>query len=304
LNKKTTETNAGSEAFTVIELLVVVTIIAILATLLLTGISRAKGLAHGARCKSNLRQLGIALNIYADENRYYPIGSIAGPNSASGLRYNLWFKYLEGTVSSRWPEPNFTKTTKKTSSPTVGIFNCPGYDAIGGAYSRADHYDVQDPFSPAWGSYAYNASGVDYSDAPALLGLGATYLPGSPLQTIAPEKIFRPVDMISFSDSILLLPLLFGFEPLPRGNVITWYGFIDSALKQPLPNEPDDTKRRRSLNLSRHGGRFNVAFLDGHVEVNKPPHFFGIKNNPGRAARWNNDNQDHLSRFIDPLPAQ
>lgn len=87
--------------FTIIELLVVISIIALLISLLLPALAKAKSLALRIQCASNMRQIGIAMQEYANEYRgQYPMGDSASwpfgsfgamPNVAyDAVRYPTW----------------------------------------------------------------------------------------------------------------------------------------------------------------------------------------------------------------------
>ena len=139
--------------FTLIELLVVIAIIAILASLLLPALSRAKSSARSVQCKSNLRQLGLALTLYVDDFHYYP----ACLTRASAPRVS-WDKALFSYVSQRWNDP---------------LFKCPDY-----RWRTTPAKELETvPWLIRYGSYAYNADGSprtfpDSPRSPPFCGLG------------------------------------------------------------------------------------------------------------------------------------
>ncbi len=103
-----------TDSFTLIELLVVVAIIAVLVAILLPPLSYAREQAKCTVCKSQQRQICMALTIYGDDNHAMPIGAGNGcwkcPAERSNPGYHDW------NFHPLWPD----------YIPDPKVFYCPG----------------------------------------------------------------------------------------------------------------------------------------------------------------------------------
>src|SRR5262249_41028911 len=97
------ERNRHSTAFTLIELLTVIAIIAILAAMLLPSLARAKQRALDAKCISNLRQSGIAMQLYlADfhDRLFWGDTNDVGSIATNGMEWFVWAGRTNGNSNN------------------------------------------------------------------------------------------------------------------------------------------------------------------------------------------------------------
>lgn len=103
---KLTNNHIRRRGFTLVELLVVIGIIALLVSILLPSLNRARQYANLIQCQSNLRQMGIAVRMYATENQdYVPWGDAPGiPGAMSdgsvGTGTNIYYSKWQETLSA------------------------------------------------------------------------------------------------------------------------------------------------------------------------------------------------------------
>lgn len=100
--------------FTLVELLVVIGIIALLISILLPALNKARSSANEVACASNLRQIGIANTLYLTQYRYYPghLGRTQGQEGDGNRTFAVWPTRLRAFMGG-----------------TQKLFRCPSRDA-------------------------------------------------------------------------------------------------------------------------------------------------------------------------------
>lgn len=123
--------------FTLIELLTVIAIIAILAAILLPVLGRAREQGRRSSCMANLHQIGVAMRIYNQDNKRYPVAVSEGAlaNWWGTLDANGKPKGDGGGIGALYPD--YIAAQK--------AFNCPDNDVTDLNDPKYMSYDGQDP---------------------------------------------------------------------------------------------------------------------------------------------------------------
>jgi prepilin-type N-terminal cleavage/methylation domain-containing protein/prepilin-type processing-associated H-X9-DG protein len=98
--KRNTLAQTKRAAFTLIELLIVMAIVAVLASLLLPTLARAKGAALNGQCQARLKQWGVALNLYLNDFQRYPLAGAFDATGQVRLAEELIGAYFGGPDSA------------------------------------------------------------------------------------------------------------------------------------------------------------------------------------------------------------
>jgi prepilin-type processing-associated H-X9-DG protein/prepilin-type N-terminal cleavage/methylation domain-containing protein len=224
------EASRRGAGFTLLELLVVIAIIAILASLLMPTLARSKASAQRVECGSNQRQLGMAAQMYCDDN--------------GGKCFPLWLNVTNGgkTWWFGWLGPG-----PEGSRP---------FDLSAGVlypYLHSSNVRLCPVFGTVLAQFELKADGLVYSYGCN----GFVFL--SPSQPALPmSKITRPGETACFADAAQVNNFLGAGGSSGTPTLQEWY-YLDNPTNYPSSNYYPHGHFR-------HSRRANVVFCDGHVE--------------------------------------
>jgi prepilin-type N-terminal cleavage/methylation domain-containing protein len=265
--------------FTLVELLVVIGIIALLISILLPALNRARRQAKSVQCLSNLRQLGMGIMAYANQNGGAIVPTIVWNGSATGGHDDSWAILLVATQCL--PNPHVSATSSAYAS---GIFVCPEIAEIlwdTNVPGLAGNKNAPDGFDRRVSNFIQPGLIVDVG-----YGInGPVYLQGQGGQNAITDAM--PAQAIDYQPGYKGPPQhKLGNIPHNADMIILFDGFEWSPQHTPLritggrhgqfnPNLPYDT------------GTTNVLCLDGHAESvprNVLPK--GVDPSPGSPKDW------------------
>ena len=275
----------GRRGFALVELLVVMAVIAILASLLLPSLASAKRASHNAVCKSNLRQIGLGMALYADQAQRYPTYVYENFDEFAKLN-GLWDRWFG--VAQHMPfwfeiiRPHLGPKAQWNNAMiwTNQLYKCPAYEGPTAFAAPLDtFYNL--------GSYGFNAARdpADLNFRP-----GIRYADGPPVSGVRESAILAPSDMIALGDGTLHWDVGYPDNLLPtgwkgkNGTFAYGLGIISKADRRGGRHGEDRVKELRAIHR-RHGGQQNIWFCDGHVEGIKYETLFA--ENETALRRWN-----------------